>query len=362
MGRRGRNEGSVYQRKDGLWVGQYRVHTGGGAKYKYIYGRDREAVAQRLTKAMANRDSGLVFESGSITLSRYLDQWLKAIQGTISVGSWKQYETVTRLHVKPTLGKLKLDRLSALHVQTLYREKLDSGLSPRRVIYVHVTLHKALKQAVRWSLIPRNVVDAVEPPRFKKQEISPLDEKQVRKLLQSAKGNRLEALYVLAVTTGMRQGELLGLQWKDVDLDSGTLRINRTIFGGVVSPPKTTKSRRSIKLTDLALQALKNHERKSEWVFSTRSGKPIDCTNLTKQSWKPLLKEAGLPDKRFHDLRHTAATLLLTKGVHPKIVQEMLGHSSISITLDTYSHVLPNMQGEAVKAMDSFFEEEDSEH
>lgn len=356
MARRGKNEGSIYQRKDGLWVGQYKIRTVNGGKYKYIYGRDREEVARRLTRAMSDRDSGFVYDCGSLTLSEYLDKWLKAIQGTISVGSWKQYETIARLHVKPALGKLKLDRVTALHVQTLYREKLDSGLSPRRVVYIHVTLHKALKQAVRWSLIPRNVTDAVESPKVRKKEIKPLDKEQVRRLLESARGNKLEALYILAVTTGMRQGELLGLQWKDLDLDSGTLRINRTIFGGVVSPPKTAKSRRSIKLSRSALVALKNHERTSEWVFSTKSGKPIDCTNLTKQSWKPLLKEAGLPDTRFHDLRHTCATLLLTKGVHPKIVQELLGHSTISITLDTYSHVLPNMQEKAVRAMEDIFE------
>src|SRR5919112_1848964 len=246
MGRRGRNEGSIYQRKDGLWAGQYKIQTANGGKYKYIYGRAREDVAKRLTKAMADRDSGFVFDSESLTLSEYLDRWLKVIQGTISVGSWKQYETIARLHIKPALGKLKLDRVSALHVQSLYTDKLDAGLSPRRVIYIHVTLHKALKQAVRWSLIPRNVTEAVDPP-------------------------------------------------------------------------KTAKSRRSIRLSRSALVALKDHERTSEWVFSTASGEPIDCTNFIKQSWRSLKREAGLrPNTRFHDLGHTCATLLLTKGVHPK--------------------------------------------
>jgi integrase len=356
MGRRPKGSGSIYTRKDGTVVGQYEVDTLNGKKRKYIRGKSKKDVASRLAKAISDRDSGLVFDSGSLTLSGYLDKWLKVIQGTISVGSWKQYETIVRLHIKPALGKLKLDRVTALHVQNLYREKLDFGLTPRRVIYIHVTLHKALKQAVRWSLIPRNVTDAVEPPKARKKEILPLDQEQVRRLMEAARGNKLEALYVLAVNTGMRQGELLGLQWRDVDLDSGTLRVNRTIFGGVVSPPKTARSRRSIKMSRSALVALKAHEKKSEWVFSTASGKPIDCTNLTKQSWKPLLKEAGLPNKRFHDLRHTCATLLLTKGVHPKVVQELLGHSSISITLDTYSHVLPNMQEKAVAAMDEIFE------
>jgi integrase len=204
-------------------------------------------------------------------------------------------------------------------------------------------------------LVSRNIADAVEPPKLKKREIEPLEQGQVHRLLEAAKGNRLEALYILAVTTGMRQGELLGLQWRDIDFGSGSLRVNRTVFGGVVSAPKTAKSKRSIRLSRVALDALRNHPRRGDWVFCTRSGKTIDCTNLTKQSWKPLLQKAGLPHKRFHDLRHTCATLLLGKGVHPKIVQEMLGHANISITLDTYSHVLPNMQGKAVEAMEDIF-------
>ena len=364
MGRRGRNEGSIYQRKDGLWVGQYKVHTVNGGKYKYIYGKRREDVAKRLTRAMADRDSGFVFDSQSLTLGEYLGKWLEAIRGTVTYGTWKQYETVVRLHITPALGTTKLDRLTPLHVQTLYRNKLDSGLSARRVVYVHVTINKALKQAVRWSLIPRNVADAVDPPKLQKTEIRPLSEDQVRILLDTAEGDRLEALYVLAVTTGMRQGELLGLQWKDIDLEAGMLRVRRTVFAGTVSPPKTDKSRRSIKLTRKAVAALRYHrerypERISEWVFHTGKGTPVSCYNLHNRSWKPLLAKAGLPHTRFHDLRHTAATLLLTKGVHPKIVQEMLGHSSISITLDTYSHVLPDIQEKAVSVMEDVFSDDD---
>lgn len=260
------------------------------------------------------------------------------------------------------MGKSKLDRLSALQLQTFYRTKLDSGLSPRTVQIIHATLHKALKQAVRWQLIPRNVTEAVEPPKADKKEIKPLDEKQAKRLLKAARGNKLEALYVLAVTTGMRKGELLGFQWKDVDLDSGTLGVNRTIFGGVVSPPKTAKSRRSIKLSKSALVALTNHERTDEWVFCTSVGTTISVHNLHNRSWKPLLKAAGLPlTTRFHDLRHTCATLLLTKDVHPKIVQDLLGHSSISTTLDTYSHVLPNMQEKVVAAIENIFDQETDE-
>ena len=355
--RRGNGEGSVYRRKDGLWVGQYKAQTPNGTKTKYIYSKTRMDAAAKLAKAIAERDSGVVYDSGSLTVGEYLGKWLGSVRGTVRERTWKRSEEMVRLHLVPVLGKTRLDRLSALQLQTLYSSKLDSGLSARTVRMIHATLHKAMKQAVRWSLIPRNVAEAVDPPRERGTEIRPLDEGQVRGLLKAAEGDKLHALYVLAVTTGMRSGEILGLRWEDVDLRAGTLQVRRTVFNGRIEAPKTSKGRRSIGLTQTSVTALRDHPRVGEWVFCTRVGTPMSVHNLHNRSWKPLLREAGLPlDTRFHDLRHTCATLLLTKGVHPKIVQEMLGHSSISITLDIYSHVLPNMQGEAVRAMDSFFE------
>lgn len=360
--KRGNGEGSVYKRKDGLWVGQYKIQTQNGPKTKYIYSKTRKEAASKSADALAERDSGLVYKCGPMSLGDYLVWWLEATKGTIKERTWIRAKIDVRVHIDPVLGKSKLDRLSALQLQTFYRTKLDSGLSPRTVQIIHATLHKALKQAVRWQLIPRNVTEAVEPPKADKKEIKPLDEKQAKRLLKAARGNKLEALYVLAVTTGMRKGELLGFQWKDVDLDSGTLGVNRTIFGGVVSPPKTAKSRRSIKLSKSALVALTNHERTDEWVFCTSGGTTISVHNLHNRFWKPLLKAAGLPlTTRFHDLRHTCATLLLTKDVHPKIVQDLLGHSSISTTLDTYSHVLPNMQEKVVAAIENIFDQEADE-
>jgi integrase len=282
-------------------------------------------------------------------------RWLEATKGTVRERTWIRAEVDVRVHIDPVLGKSRLDGLSALRLQSFYRTKLDSGLSPRAVQIIHATLHKALRQAVRWQLIPRNVAESVEPPKANEKEIEPLDEEQVRGLLKAVEGDELEALYVLVITTGMRSGELLGLKWEAVDFRAGTLRVNRTVFNGRVNMPKTSKSRRSIELSRSALVALKNHGRTSEWVFCTSVGTPISVHNLHNRSWKPLLKKAGLLHKRFHDLRHTCATLLLTKGVHPKVVQELLGHSSISVTLDTYSHVLPNMQGPAADAMDDLF-------
>jgi integrase len=349
--RRGRGEGSIYRRKDGLWVAQYTV----GEKKRYVYGRTRKDVATKLSKAIADRDSGLVYDSENLKLANYLDRWLDAIRDTLRERTWQRHEQVTRLHLSPTIGSTKLDKLNAIQVQSLYRSKLDEGLSPRTVQIIHATLYKALKQAVKWSLVPRNVCDAVNPPRVPKAEIKPLDAEQAKRLLKTAKETQPEfyALYVLAVTTGMRSDELLGLQWRDINLEAGTLRVNRTIFNGKVNMPKTVKSRRSIKLSRLAIYALKRHPRNGEWVFCTRVKTSISVHNLHNRLWRPLLKRADLPQHtRFHDLRHTCATLLLSKGVHPKIVSELLGHSSIEITLDTYSHILPSMGEQVAGAMD----------
>jgi integrase len=348
--RRGRGEGSIYRRKDGSWVAQYTA----GDKRRYIYGKTRKDVAATLSKAIAERDSGVVYDSENLKVADYLDRWLDSVKDTLRERTWRRHEEITRLHLKPTIGSTKLDKLNAFQVQSLYRSKLDSGLSPRTVQIIHATLYKSLKQAVKWSLVPRNVCDAVTPPRVPRSEIKPLDARQAKKLLDMARDTQpgFYALYVLAVTTGMRSGEILGLQWRDVDLDVGTLQVRRTVFNGTVSSPKTARSNRGIRLPKVAVDALRQQPRHSEWVFSSKNGTTLSVHNLHNRSWKPLLTRAGLPDIRFHDLRHTCATLLLSKGVHPKLVQELLGHSSIEITLDTYSHVLPNMGDRAADAMD----------
>jgi integrase len=240
------------------------------------------------------------------------------------------------------------------------------------VRYVHVTLHRALKQAVLDGLLPRNVTVAVKPPQINREEMNPLTPDQAKTLSETAHtvSDRLEALYVLAVTTGLRQGGLLGLKSDDVDLGAGMLQVRRTLTtargGPVLSTPKTRGSRRSVKLPQRASDALRSHlERQlaemdrvgSLWqenglIFASEVGKPMDRRYVTTHRFKPLLKRAGLPQVRFHDLRHTCATLLLIKNVNPKVVSEMLGHASIAITLDTYSHVLPDMQDSAARAME----------
>lgn len=376
MGKRGNGEGSITKRKDGLYMARYWIETPMGKKRKTIYGKrgeKRQDLADRLAEALGDRSKGLVFEADNLKTGEYLDRWLTySVADTVRPTTYERYEQITRKHIRPALGNVKLKNITPAHARGLYREKLDSGLSPRSVQYVHVTLHKALKQAVADGLIPRNATEAVKPPQVRREEMHPLDPDQVKTLFDaaSAAGDRLEALYVLAVCCGLRQGELLGLKWEDVDLETGTLRVRRTLTtakgGPVLSSPKTKTSRRTVKLSRRAADALRGHlQRQLEeidtagslrhengLIFASESGEPLDRRLVTTHRFKPLLKRAGLPQIRFHDLRHTCATLLLGRNVNPKIVSEMLGHASIAITLDTYSHVLPTMQDSAARAME----------
>jgi integrase len=273
-------------------------------------------------------------------------------------------------HIKPTLGRLKLKSANALHLQGLYCDRLDSGPSESTIPKIHHVLHKALSQAVKWNLIPRNPADAVKAPAASTKELHPLPEDEARTFLEVARGDRLEALYVLAIHTGMRRAELLDLKWEDVDLDGATVRVRRTLTRTgngrrlALGEPKTRKSRRTVRLTQRAVEALRSHRKRqleeklrtgfyedSGLVFAGEGGGLINPSNLYQRSFAPLLKKAGLPQITFHDLRHTCASLHFQRNVHPKFVQELLGHASIAITLDTYSHMLHGMGGEAADAI-----------
>lgn len=356
MARRAHHEGSIYQRKDGRYVGQY--HD--GIKRRYTYGHDKEAVRVKLNKAVSDRDFGLVFDSENLTLGDYLPRWLESIRDSVQYGTWSRYEVNCRVHIIPALGNVKIEKLSPLQLSSLYRSKLDSGLSPRTVQYLHVTLHKALKQAMRWQMVPRNPVESVDAPKIVRREIEPLAKGQVRTLLDAARGERLYPLYALALTTGMREGELLALKWSDIDLDAGYLRVERTVYNGRIGPPKTNASRRTIKLPAKALAALRSHSRESsQWCFPTTTGTTYTCQNFIQRHWKPLLKRAGLPvSTRFHDTRHTVATLLLEKNVNVKHVASLLGHANVAVTLDVYQHHLRSHDSIAASAMDSLLEED----
>lgn len=351
--RRGRGEGSVYRRKDGRWVGQYGVE----GKRRYVYGDTRAEVSKRLTAAVAERDKGLVFDAGNLALPDYLDLWLGSVRGTVRESTWVRHEINVRVHIKPNLP-CRLDKLHGLQVQALYRRKLDQGLSPASVLKIHATLTKALKQACGWRLVPQNVCESVTLPRLEKAEVKPLDAGQMGALLGAARGTELHALWVVMSTTGVRVGEALALSWGDVDLAGRRLRVSKTLYRGVVGQPKTSNGRRTIRLCSLAVEALRGHRRRGDFVFSTGSGGPINVNNLRHRDWKRLLARAGLPPRtRLHDLRHSAATLLLARGVPIKVVSEVWGHHDVAFTLRVYGHVLPDMQDKAADAMDAIFTE-----
>ena len=217
--KRGNGEGSITKRKDGRWMARYTVHTAKGPKRRHVYGRTRKEAADKLAKALSDRVEGIVYEDENMTVGEYLDAWLKgSVRGSIRQSTYDRDASIVANHLWPALGAIKLKKLSAAHVQSFYRDRLDAGLSPSTVHKMHAILHKALSQALKWNMVPRNVTEAVRPPRSAPKEMRPLSPEEARRLLRATRGDRLEALYVLAVTTGMRQGELLALRWQDVDV------------------------------------------------------------------------------------------------------------------------------------------------
>ena len=371
MSRRGNGEGTITRRKDGRWEARYYVPTLNGTKRKVLYGKTQAEVRDKLTKARSECIDGIMCDDENMTVGEYLDVWLKGtVYGSVRRSTYDRDTNLVNNHIEPVLGGVKLKRLNSAHVQSFYRNRLDKDLSASTVHKMHDILRRGLAQAVKWHLLPRNVADVVKPPRPVPKEMVALSTDETRRLLEAAGGDRLEALYILAVHTGIRQGEMLALRWQDVDMESAVMSVRRTLTrsGGkvVFGEPKTKKSRRSIRLTPQAVEALRSHlERQLEdmeilgdhyqdqgLVFTTNTGGPINPSNLRQRSFAQLLKRAGLPHMRFHDLRHTCATLLLSRGVHPKFVQELLGHATIAITLDTYSHVMPSMGDATAKAME----------
>lgn len=367
MARRGHGEGSIYPRKDGRWAASITVE---GHKRKTYYGKTRREVQEQLKVALREQQQGMLINTPQQTIAQYLTQWLENQQSAIRPRSFERYEQLVRLHILPDLGRVSLEKLTPQRVQALYTCKVKNGLSQTTVGMIHTVLHKALGDAVRWGLVARNVCDAVSPPRRDRYEIQPLTVEQVKQLLTAAKGHPLEALIVLALTTGMRRGELLGLKWQDINLLNGTLQVRRILTRShgnryVEAEPKTEKSRRSIVLPSITVEVLKQHKARQEearqlagrtWqeknlVFCSSAGTPLNPSKVLER-FKSLLKQAGLPGIRFHDLRHSNATMLLGMGVHPKLVQELLGHNQISMTMDIYSHVLPTMQRDVMDKLD----------
>ena len=325
--------------------------------------------------------AGLPVPTDRLTVAEYLDDWLTGASRALRPSTASTYERHIRLHILPTLGRLPIARLRPEQLDRLYAGLLAKGLSRTSVQHIHAILRRSLSQATRRGVIARNPTDLVDPPGRDHPEMQVLSIDQARALLATARTGRhaeLEALYVLALTTGMRRGELLALRWADVDVVKRTLTVTGTLQRVKHSDgtstleraqPKTKTSMRQIPLTAAAVDALKRHAQRqgqqravagSEWtdtglVFTNERGGAVEPRNLLSRSFAPLLSEAGIPHVRFHDLRHTAATLMAAQGVHTKVVSEMLGHASIGITLDLYSHVTPSMADQAVRAIDGLF-------
>ncbi len=367
MSKRANGEGSIYKRADGRWAASVSLDRG---RRTAFYGKTRQDVARKLAAALKTRQDGLPLVAERQTVARYLEGWLEAVRPSLRPRTWERYRQYVRIHAVPVIGAVPVSRLSPQHLQRLYADRLEAGLSSTSVAHLHAVLHRALGQAARWGQVARNVADLVTRPRIARREPQALSPDQARALLEAARDDRLEALYVLALSTGMRQGEILALKWQDLDLDGAHLQVRatlqRTREGFDFCEPKTARSRRQVALTNKAVSALRRHRARQleerllcpywqdpDLVFASEVGTPIEATNLIRRSFHPLLARAGLPRIRFHDLRHTAATLLLGQNVNVKIVSEMLGHSQIAVTLDLYSHVTPTMQRQATEALDA---------
>ena len=331
--------------------------------------RDAEAL---LVQLLHQRESGIDTPPGRLTVAEYLQQWLSMhARPNTAPSTFRRYEQIVRVHLLPVVGSIPLARLRPLHVQEVYSRVQEKGLSARTALHCHRVLREALQHALKWQLTPRNPADSVEPPRPQRYEIAALGPDEVKRLLATADQTPYGALIYVAAMTGLRQGELLGLRWRDVDLDAGTLSVRQICQwlpreGFIFRQPKTYRSARPVALSPASADRLRQHrlaqlqERLAAGpayqdvglVFANALGAPVHPTNL-RRTWLRIAERAGLPRLRFHDVRHAHASLLLQQGVHPKIVSERLGHSTVGITLDVYSHVLPSLQAQAASGLDA---------
>lgn len=310
MTRRGSGEGSIVKRADGRWMAQVDLGWAGGKRQrKFLYGKTRQEVARKLAVAVKAHHDGMPMSDDRVTVEAFLRDWLNSARGTIRPKTWTTYEGYIRLHAIPALGRLPLVKLEPRHLQRLFSDKLEEGLSPSSVHHLHAILHRALGRAARWGVVPRNVADLVDAPPLAHHEMRTLSPEETRRFLATATRDRLEALYVLALTTGMRQGELFRLRWADVDLEGHALAVR--------GETKTAKSRRQVLLSDVGVEALRRHAgrqaeecraagntwRETGLVFANAVGGSPTTTNVTYRSFRPLLERAGLPLIRFHDLR-----------------------------------------------------------
>jgi integrase len=369
--RRGRGEGGVYQRGDGLWVGTVSLGYNGDGRRKrrVVYGQSKQEVQDKLRGLQTSAAAGTLTDAGRLTVGEYLTRWLEnTARNKVRPTTYCRYEQLVRLHVKELLGGVRLAQLGAAHVEAFYAELERRGASAWTRKMSGTLLTAALRHAVRLRLIPFNPAADVAKARPEEKEMQFLTERQMRQFLDAARRIRLYGLFALAVGSGMRQGELLGLAWADIDFDKGSVSVHRSLaqINGafVVKEPKSKRSRRTIALPEFALDALRVHRAVmlkegniNAPVFCTRTGHYIGKSNLIRQVFKPILNRANaaavekakqtngepvlLPPIRFHDLRHSHASGLLARGHSIKAVSHRLGHANIELTLRVYSHVLP---------------------
>jgi integrase len=372
-GKRGSGEGSMYRDNEGRWRSV--VDLGwrdGRRRRKYLSGRTRAEVAAKLRRVLDEQDAGLEISTDGLapTLEAWLTHWLDTIAAPrLRPSTLATYRGYVRNRVVPKVGRHRLDRLQPEHLETLYAQLAADGLAPASILQIHRIVSRALKVAMQRGKIRRNVAALVQPPSVCREEVRPLTADQARAVLTAAQGCRNAARWSVALALGLRQGEALGLAWEAVDLDTATLTVRQALQrqpggGLVLVPPKSRAGRRTIPMPNQLVEALRAHrvtqatERLaagSMWtdsgmVFTGPTGKPVD-PRADHREWQRLLLKAGVPAARLHDARHTAATLLLAQGVPARVVMELLGHSQITLTLGTYTHVVPELARDAAVRM-----------
>lgn len=334
-----------------------------------VYGSLRHAQAY-LTRRLHERDLSRGAEGLQVTVDEFLDHWLKtAVKPKVRGKTYGDYAAMLRRYIRPAIGARILASPSPLEIQAAYQVMIERKLSARTVRYAHAVLQAAMRQAIRWQLLLVDPTQGVQLPSQQCREMRVLSTEQARSFLRAASHSLQACLFAVALTTGMRPSEYLALCWRDIDWDRGTISVVRTLHRNegqwTFADTKRVHSRRVVKLQTWVLELLRKLKVKADGdgetcdsafadlIFTTARGEPINEEYLVKKYFKPLLREAGLPNIRLYDLRHTSATLALTVGVAPKVVSEQLGHASAAFTLDTYSHVLPHMQDEAAAKMEA---------
>lgn len=369
--RRSKGEGGARKRADGRWEARLEIKMAGGQrKRRSFFGATKEEALRKMRKAQGLIDINLPVPGERLTVEGHMRTWLIEKKKKLRDTSWQRYSDLSRLYIVPAIGKVRLARLEVDDVHRLHAWLATKEISATTSHHAHNVLKAALNDAMRWSLVHRNVAALATAPRRSTPEMKVLSAEGARDLLAASHGHPLEALMVLAVTAGMREGELQAVRWRDVDLGRRQLRVTATLVTmkdgePVFGEPKTQHSRRIVYLSELALEALNTHRRRQEdlrvaagpaWsehglVFTNELGRPL-WRSRVRHAFLSILQKSGLEQLRFHDLRHSAATLLLAEGTPVKVVSELLGHSDVKTTLSIYAHVIPGMQEQAASAMD----------